>query len=755
MLFVVIVIPNVYGACVPSLTQFNFSVDETVTTTITCAASDKNDAGFFVFFNSTNGDDAMDDTANVSFTVPSSSPFIIFPAWKVTANQSPQVNLTGVLYVNDVKISDVRFNTTTTGGLNTLDITDVEISDDIFENQFFGVQGVIKHQGNVVTFARVCGHVEDEAGVIRKARPQDNCEVTDGAGHFEIDIFCDDNLWGCLAGKSFSIEIEATCPINSTTDSYINCVANNEKIGFATKEIGNAFTVDDLGDKMITKKWITENSTPGVYMKNEFGAKTRILNNPSFISPINITWEDFNNTKKRNVSQNGEAFLTAGELASMCLLLNNTFPDEEPIQIVNLNFDDDKLEQFFHPLDAETGVAIRNLPLSHISVKNIDEEGLQEKCTEPFRIPKTIIGGIDWDANFDLVMPRFTQEINGESDEFAIYGKFEGQSFVPIVDIRNVSISAFNENATACTEVNVSMMYNYFGAAEKDFKTEYCFEQTTNDIELGCTVKTINPDIGRNQTINDTFTLPFVKNGGEAEITITVLDIHEDIIGFGDTEPHNTFNITADLGDECRYRGSDDQFLQARQTRALEGINSSAGTFDFKINALDTDVGIVTVTGEGKKGQGGSMNRDINIKCQVEGHPETLNEFKVFATSSFSFTRDMDISLPNGIYTVECTAIDRFFGEDAVRATDNFKKFSDTPSLSFGTKKSIIESLFGGIGKAVGGIAITGKDLIDYLFGIINRFPVISLFVLVGVVLLGREVYQENKKKKKKKKEEK
>jgi len=87
------VVYNVSAVCVPSLTASNFSVDETVAPPITCAASDKNDPGYFVFYNSTNGDTPMDDTANFTFTVPGTSPFVVFPTWKVTANQSPGFTL--------------------------------------------------------------------------------------------------------------------------------------------------------------------------------------------------------------------------------------------------------------------------------------------------------------------------------------------------------------------------------------------------------------------------------------------------------------------------------------------------------------------------------------------------------------------------------------------------------------------------------------------------------------------------------------
>lgn len=112
-----------------------------------------------------------------------------------------------------------------------------------------------------------------------------------------------------------------------------------------------------------------------------------------------------------------------------------------------------------------------------------------------------------------------------------------------------------------------------------------------------------------------------------------------------------------------------------RQTLALEGINNSAGTFDFSITVPNTDENFVVVAGEGKTGDGRILNRDLNVKCEVQGHNDTYTEFKVYCTDTFAFTQKIS-NIPDklGTYTMDCTAIDRFFGEDAVNAVANFEK---------------------------------------------------------------------------------
>ena len=196
---------------------------------------------------------------------------------------------------------------------------------------------------------------------------------------------------------------------------------------------------------------------------------------------------------------------------------------------------------------------------------------------------------------------------------------------------------------------------------------------------------------------NFTTTLPYVGQSGtiEAEIDMHIYSYDESntdpdctncgdlIYTFSGDEGDATFNITANPSESCKYMKqsiaweNDNLYNNYLGRRALEGINSSAGTFDFSITVPSTRFDHVTVAGEGLTGDGRTLNRDLNVKCQVDGHPETYTEFKVYCTDTFAFTQVIN-NIPKTLdtYTMRCTAIDRFFGEDAVQAVANFERVS-------------------------------------------------------------------------------
>jgi len=318
---------NANAAFIQSGVAGNFSTDETITVTIICTASDKNDVGFYVWFNSTDGDNAIE---NNTITCPSSSPFIIFAQHKVLANQSPQVNLSGVLFEEDVLISDARFNTTSTGGKNTIDIINVEITDDIFEGRTAGITGKVQIEGKSVGYADVCLDVLDENN---EPFQHIGCKKSEVDGEFFFSARCDETNW-CTAGDSFIIDIDASCPKNSS--SYVSCIdEDGQELDFASGKRTAPFTVADIGTKMkIPKQY--NSSLFGVYMRNQFGAKVQMKKNPVFIAQEDIDWDGFNNTNTTfNTNETGQAYLTSGELASICMQINNTFPDELEIELAD------------------------------------------------------------------------------------------------------------------------------------------------------------------------------------------------------------------------------------------------------------------------------------------------------------------------------------------------------------------------------------------------------------------------------------
>ena len=137
-------------------------------------------------------------------------------------------------------------------------------------------------------------------------------------------------------------------------------------------------------------------------------------------------------------------------------------------------------------------------------------------------------------------------------------------------------------------------------------------------------------------------------------VTISIRDVN--------TTLDENFNVTIEFVD-----------FQNRQATALEGINASAGTFDFSILADDTFLATTMVTGNGLTGDGRILNRDVNVTCQVVDYPETIKEFRIFVTDTFSFTEEIKVPTTSNTYTMRCQVVDRFFGEDAVEAFSNFQ----------------------------------------------------------------------------------
>jgi len=582
-LFMILLAGNGSAAVTQSGVTGNHSVGSDVVVSIIGAASDKNDPCFYEWVNETGGLLENDTTC----TIPSSSPFQIFQSHKVLAGEAPQINLSGRLYVNDIFISQAFYNTTSTGGVNTLDIVDVETTTEIFEGKTAGIRGVIKNQGKLVGYADVCLDVLDENN---EPFQHIGCKKSEVDGQFFFSARCDGTNW-CNAGVSYIIDLDASCPKNSS--SYISCInEDGDELDFANGGSSKDITVVDIANKFIIKKWIDaeEIAQPGVFVFNAFTSKVEMKKNPSsgggYVTQQDIDWSRFNDTITNfTIEQNGQGVLTAGKTFTIGFIINNTFPDEIEFDVFECTLDDDNLSQEIFPLDPITKQRFGSEVIAHLFAKPSIEVGLVQKFTPPLLLAFDFVGGNDFDVQCKIKLHDFDQEITPESDEFHIFGEVQGTDFVPIIDIKNLTTSAFNTKQNACTLINVTINYDYFGAIEEEFIVEYHFEQTEIDVIVKTIKRLTKPDAGKNNNITDTFFLPFFEVSGEAEVFVEILNQDDIVVGFGDTEPHNTFNITADLSDECRYRGTSDQFLQARQARALE-ITAGA-TIDLKKTKAD------------------------------------------------------------------------------------------------------------------------------------------------------------------------
>ncbi len=557
-----------------------------------------------------------------------------------------------------------------------------------------------------------------------------------------VEVNCD-----CVPGSGGCISQDGTTLVNATSGKGLR--------GSGT----TSFTVTDLGDLIRVRKWNLSNnfvvgSAPHVFLENQFGAKTQVKKNPTYQGQHQINWTIYNQTIQVNISQNGQAFLTAGQPAAVCMVFNNTFDHEKVILIREVTFDSDELEKSFFPVDIHSGNQIKNEIVLQTGIKSIEEgDGLQKKCSEPFLIPSTgVKGGNDWDVQFEISIEEaegFSQNIQVESDEFAIYAEKVNSTFVPIVDITQITTNKKNVNATSCTDMEVSFSYNYYGEESAELIAQYCFENTDRDVIEQCENKIINPDVGENKIINDTLKVPFFKHSGAAEVTVTIWKRDKmTLIGFGDTEPQNTFNITINTTNSCEY-GDDPMMLQQqRAAQALETISASTGTFQLILSCQENVPAEQNtqckLTGKVERGTG---QKELKFNCFFD-EPEGRTSSKVFKSMIFDTETEIlfDMFIPGSFspgeeHTIACIAQTVYLG--VIEAEDSFSDnifVGEEPSAGatsgsvggVSDEKEEEEEESGIIGNLVANlIEKSGTSSLVIMLALVG----LSLFLIVGVPL--------------------
>ncbi len=457
ILLILIVSYSVNAICSQSGVEENspYSNGETVTVTVACGASDKNDLGYYLWLN---GSNVLIE--NDTFTIPSNSPFDVFPQLTINSSLSPQENLTGSLYVNGVFISNSTFNTTSTGGVNDLDIVNVEVTTEIFEGKTAGIKGLIKNQGKLVGYADVCIDVLDEND---EPLHHVGCKKSEVDGEFFFSTKCDGSTW-CNAGTSYIVDVDAGCPKNSS--SYVSCVnEDGDMIDFATGKVSSSFIITSVANKFIIKKWQDEGEVnePGIFVRNEFDSKVEMKKNPTHIIQQEIDWSGFNNTNTSfNRTQNGQGFLTAGMLFSIGIVINNTFPDELNFNVFDCTLDDDTLDQEIRPLIAETGERYKEGEVvGFLSAKDVTDEGLVTKFTPQLRLPEDFSGGNDFDVQCKVQVKGYDEIFTIESDEFNIFGEREGNDYVDWITLNNYTIIQTNASEGEFVQLKLDITMNH------------------------------------------------------------------------------------------------------------------------------------------------------------------------------------------------------------------------------------------------------------------------------------------------------
>ena len=484
------------------------------------------------------------------------------------------------------------------------------------------------------------------------------------------------------------------------------------------------FYVGAIEDSIVFDKWYTKPSAvadgvPLTFIVTEREEYLTMNDDCNYTNQEDTDWGNasFMCTPKdggAKIHQNLSVYPRAGEQFKVCFQTQNWLTDEIDLEFYDIYLDSDAGETVIDFNGDYTNGYVPSIQddklwesetpsrAGELGGNLIDGYGIM--CSHWMTLPSDVQGENNWDIqgkvriNSDIY--NLEEEViwNWESDEFPIFGTRADEDFMRLVDITDVRTDKYGGSATACTDIVVNFTYDYYGYDSIDYIAEYCFEQTDTDSVEVCYDRDINPDVGEGKVITDTFKLPYFSSSGNAEVYIHIHaiggdDFHEHaigsshpeggshgtLLGYGDAEPYNTFSIVTDTSDSCKYSQNYDQEIEYRDALATEdsasylgGINSSAGTFDFSITVPNTNTYNVQISGNGLTGDGRTLNRDVNVKCQVDDYAPSYKEFKIFVTDTFAFTELINVPPTDGTYTMRCTVIDSFFGENAVQAVANF-----------------------------------------------------------------------------------
>jgi len=517
--------------------------------------------------------------------------------------------------------------------------------------------------------------------------------------------------------ESYKWNIACTC--FNTTSSYSNIPGNCYKEDDGTEikvfkhgEIQYPFTIVDLENVMVINKTVDTTLGTGIWVENSEGYRVNMTASLPTLWQDNINWSAYNQS-------DGMAFLTAGEKFRVCMYANNTMDGAKNIKLNHLHLMREP-GSMVHSM-CISGERCEDKEIMHIEI----QEGNYQKCGDWIKVPNYIKGQNNWKIAFLLKIEGYKQEVELNSDRFTIFGEKSTKDYIPLVDIINVTTNYYGSTVTTCTDIEVNMTYDFFGDEEDIFLAEYCFEQTDDDYQAGCYETIINPDEGTNEKISQIITLPYFETSGKAEVYINIYKISEAkeksyIVGYGDTEPFNTFNIIADTSDSCKYSQNLDQKLRLRKTEALEGIENKTGTFHFDVDCPATaekneemDCKIIAFIEDSQL-----IQKEVDFTCYISTTQERLSSLnfnqmitRIPQTFNRKFLVTNDLA-PGEAYTLQCEAGYYNLGLRTDRFFDTF---------------IVTETIHG-----TQGASVTGDEIIDKAKEIVNEIVAIILIIILA-----------------------
>jgi len=422
---IILVLPLVSAGCTQSGVPGIYSVGEQVVATISCAASDKGDIINYTWYNQT-GEFIESDI----LTVPQVSPFIVFASWTVTSDYAPTNNSRGNFTEDGVHISGAYFNTTLTGGVYDLDIINVEVTSEIYEGTALGIKGKVQSQGVNVGGALVCIDALDENG---EPFATIQCKRTGMDGEFFISGFCDPARGWCLGGKSYILDMGASCSLNRTYQNDICVKDDGTQVERGNGDASIAIYVIDVEDKMIINKTVNLASWTGIWVEDENGYRVNMTESLTDIQQEDIDWSIYSQV-------DGNSFLTAGEKFRVCINANNTFEDAKHILISDLLL-------IKYPGHLNYPLWVDGTPCNGGTIMHLEiQVGAYEKCSSWLKVPSYIKGQNKYKINFHIKVEGYGQDFTTSSNRFTIFGERTDTDYIDYLTLNNVEFT--KDNAT-------------------------------------------------------------------------------------------------------------------------------------------------------------------------------------------------------------------------------------------------------------------------------------------------------------------
>jgi len=279
--FLIISTIQVSSVCVATLNEEAYPLGATVTATFSCSAGNEKNVVYVANFTNVTGVQIAIDSAPTG-TTPGTAGQDFFEEYVINSTfltNGGTINIT----LEGTNLEGEDSATVATGGAGDLIIEDINVTTPNFIGKTLGITARVgNHTGGNVTGAICRADIETASGIGLQSQKQ----ISTAEGDLDFNFLITEQSFD--PGKQFLVDINCYCTNVGLSSS---CLFGADSEG----ETSKSFLIDDLGDFMIGGKWLNitssdntfldddegiEELVPGVYLRNEFGAKTQIIDGP-------------------------------------------------------------------------------------------------------------------------------------------------------------------------------------------------------------------------------------------------------------------------------------------------------------------------------------------------------------------------------------------------------------------------------------------------------------------------------------------